>query len=90
MKSRTHGAETRWTLKGETITVFIPMTWKRRGGQKVIIAADGSDTWALAKLQPKEMLIPALARAQRWVRLSRGHSRPPSRSPKNRISPRLP
>ena len=40
MKSRTHGAETTWTLKGDTITVFIPMTWKRRGGQKVIIAPE--------------------------------------------------
>jgi hypothetical protein len=30
--------------------VFIPMTWKRLGGQKVIIVPDGSDAWALAKL----------------------------------------
>ena len=31
MKSRTQGAETNWELDGDTITVFIPMTWKRRG-----------------------------------------------------------
>jgi hypothetical protein len=32
VKSRTRGTETTWTLHGDTITVFIPMTWKRRGG----------------------------------------------------------
>ena len=69
MKSRTHGAETNWMLDGETITVFIPMTWKRRGGQKVIIAPDGSDAWAPAKARPDETLIRALARAHRWNRM---------------------
>jgi hypothetical protein len=48
VKSRTHGTETNWRLDGEIITVFIPMTWKRRGGQKVIIAPDGDDAWAPA------------------------------------------
>ena len=66
MKSRTQGTETSWTLAGDTITVFIPMTWKRRGGQKVIIAPDGSDAWAPAKARPDETLIRALARAHRW------------------------
>ena len=28
---------------GSTITVFVPMTWRRRGGRKVIIAPPGSD-----------------------------------------------
>jgi hypothetical protein len=69
LKSRTHGAETNWTLDGETITVFIPMTWKRRGGRKVIIAPDGSDAWAPAKPRPDETLIRALARAHRWNRM---------------------
>jgi hypothetical protein len=69
LKSRTHGAGTNWTLDGETITVFIPMTWKRRGGQKVIIAPDGSDAWAPAKSRPDETLIRALARAHRWNRM---------------------
>ena len=69
MKSRTHGAETNWTLDGETITVFIPMTWKRRGGQKVIIAPDGGGAWAPAKPRPDETLTRALARAHRWNRM---------------------
>jgi hypothetical protein len=69
MKSRMHDAGTNWTLDGATITVFIPMTWKRRGGQKVIIAPDGGDAWAPAKPRPDETLVRALARAHRWKRL---------------------
>ena len=70
MKSRMNGTETNWTLDGDAITVFIPMTWKkRRGGQKVIIAPDGSDAWASAKPRPDETLIRALARAHRWNRM---------------------
>jgi hypothetical protein len=38
-----------WVLDGETITVFIPMTWKRRGGQKVIIAPEGGDALGAGK-----------------------------------------
>jgi hypothetical protein len=58
-----------WRLDGDTITVTIPMTWKRRGGRKVIIAPDGGDAWAPAKPRPDETLIRALARAHRWKRL---------------------
>jgi hypothetical protein len=69
LKSRAKSRGDTWALDGQTITVFIPMTWKRCGGQKVITAADGSDTWALAKLRPDEALIRALARAHRWNRM---------------------
>jgi hypothetical protein len=70
MKSRTQGrGGSSWTLDGETVTVFIPMRWKRRGGQKVIIAPDGGDAWAPTKARPDETLIRALARAHRWKRL---------------------
>lgn len=58
-----------WDFDGKTITVYIPMTWKRRGGRKVIIAPDGSNAWAPAKARPDETLIRALARAHRWKRL---------------------
>jgi hypothetical protein len=45
------------------------MTWKRRGGQKVIVAPDGADAWAPAKPRPDETLVRALARAHRWKRM---------------------
>lgn len=55
-----------WELDGSTIVVHIPMTWKRLGGRKAIIAPDGSAAWAPAKPRPDETLIRALARAHRW------------------------
>jgi hypothetical protein len=69
LKSRAKDNGNNWTLDGETITVFIPMTWKRRGGQKVIIAPNGGDAWAPTKARPDETLIRALARAHRWNRM---------------------
>jgi hypothetical protein len=50
------------------------MTWKRRGGRKVIIAPYGSDAWAMARPRPDETLIRALARAHRWKRMLDGGS----------------
>src|SRR5512147_1784961 len=55
-----------WEFNGSSITVRIPMTFKRCGGRKVIIAPDGGDAWVPAKPRPDETLIRALARAHRW------------------------
>ena len=66
MTSKRTMAGENWELDGKTIIVRIPMTWKRRGGRKVIVAPDGGDAWAPAKPRPDETLIRALARAQRW------------------------
>ena len=66
MKAKPRIAGDNWELDGTTIIVHIPMTWKRLGGRKAIIAPDGSAAWALAKPRPDETLIRALARAHRW------------------------
>jgi hypothetical protein len=53
---------------GSTLTVFVPMTWRRRGGRKVIVAPPGAADWA----PPPKIdgaLVKALARAHRWRRL---------------------
>ena len=55
---------------GSTITVFVPMTWRRRGGRKVIIAPPGCDDWAPPRID--NTLVKALARAHRWQRLLEG------------------
>ena len=69
MKTKRKVAGKDWEFDGSTITVRIPMTWKRHGGRKVIIAPDGGDAWAPAKPRADETLIRALARAHRWKRL---------------------
>jgi hypothetical protein len=53
---------------GSTITVFVPMVWRRRGGRKVIVAPPGCDGWAPPP-RINNTLIKALARAHRWQRL---------------------
>jgi ParB-like chromosome segregation protein Spo0J len=53
---------------GGTITVFVPMAWRRRGGRKVIVAPPGSDAWA-SPPKVDSVLLKALARAHRWRRL---------------------
>jgi hypothetical protein len=60
--------EIRLSPDGSTITVFLPMAWRRRGGRKVIVAPPGCDDWAPP---PKidDALVKALARAHRWRRL---------------------
>jgi hypothetical protein len=61
-------ADVRLSPDGSTITVFVPMAWRRRGGRKVIVAPPGGDDWAPP---PKfdRALVKALARAHRWQRL---------------------
>ena len=61
-----------WEFDGKTITVHIPMNWKRRGGRKVIIAPDGGDAWAPAKPRPDETLIRALAQGASVEAIDRG------------------
>ena len=60
-------SEFRLSPDGSTITVFVPMALRRRGGRKVIVAPPGCDDWAPP---PKidRALVKALARAHRWQR----------------------
>ena len=44
---------------GETITVHIPMTFKKRGGRKLVVTPDGAE-WAP---RPRGANVKALARA---------------------------
>ena len=68
MKKKRMVAGKDWEFDGSTVTVHIPMAWKRRGGRKVIISPDGGGAWAPQKPRPDETLIRALTRAHRWKR----------------------
>ena len=61
-------SEIRLSPDGSTITVFLPMPGRRRGGRKIIVAPDGCDDWAPPP-RIDNTLIKALARAHRWRRI---------------------
>ena len=53
---------------GRTITVRVPISIRKRGGRKVVLAPDGttSDTRQLFCRQPDNAMVKAIARAFRW------------------------
>ena len=52
---------------GDAITIHIPMTFRKRGGRKLIMTPDGTP-WA-PRPQVDNAMVKALARAFRWQRL---------------------
>ena len=54
----------------QMLTVHIPLTVRRRGGRKVVIAPDGTEAHAVsATARIDSTLVKALARAFRWRRM---------------------
>ena len=54
---------------GKTLTVQIPMTFKTRGGRKLVVSPDGMPSWAEPKTRIDNTMVKALARAFRWRKL---------------------
>jgi hypothetical protein len=54
---------------GSTLTVRVPLTFRKRGGRKVVIAPYGSDSWAPPRARIDNTMVKALARAFRWRKL---------------------
>jgi hypothetical protein len=54
---------------GSTLTVRVPLTFRKRGGRKLVIAPNGSDSWAPPRSRIDNTMIKALARAFRWRKL---------------------
>ena len=52
---------------GETITVHIPLTFRKRGGRKLVVTPDGA-TWA-PRPRVDNAMVKALARAFRWRKM---------------------
>ncbi len=50
------------------LTVTVPMTFRKRGGRKLVIAPNGADAWALPRARIDNTMVKALARAHRWKR----------------------
>jgi hypothetical protein len=52
---------------GETIVVHIPMTFRRRGGRKLVVTPDGAECAPRPRVD--NAMVKALARAFRWRRM---------------------
>jgi hypothetical protein len=55
------------SVDGETITVHIPITFRKRGGRKLVVTPDGAE-WA-PRPRVDNAMVKALARAFRWRRM---------------------
>jgi hypothetical protein len=54
---------------GRTLIIQVPMTFKTRGGRKLVISPDGVPSWAKPRIRIDNTLVKALARAFRWRKL---------------------
>jgi hypothetical protein len=52
----------------QVITVRVPLTLRRRGGRKLVIAPEGG-TWAPPRRRVDNAMVKAIARAFRWRKL---------------------
>ena len=52
---------------GDTITVHIPLTFRKRGGRKLVVTPDGAE-WA-PRPRVDNAMVKALARAFRWRKM---------------------
>ena len=56
-------------MGGEVISIEIPMTFKKRGGRKVIVLPDGSHGHPSPAATIDNAMVKAIARAFRWQKL---------------------
>jgi hypothetical protein len=54
---------------GSTLTVRIPLIFRKRGGRKLVIAPNGSDSWTPPRPRVDNTMVKAIARAFRWRKL---------------------
>ncbi len=54
---------------GRTLIVHVPMTFKTRGGRKLVVSPDGVPSWARPRTRIDNAMVKALARAFRWRKL---------------------
>ena len=58
--------DARLSPDGRTLAIHVPMTFKTRGGRKLVVSPDGVPSWATPRSRVDNTLVKALARAFRW------------------------
>jgi hypothetical protein len=61
-------ADAHLSLDRLSLTVRVPMTFKTRGGRKLVISPNGIPSWAKPRARIDNTMVKALARAFRWRR----------------------
>jgi hypothetical protein len=56
------------SIGSDSVTVRVPMTFRKRGGRKQVIAPDGQ-TWMPSRTRIDNTMVKALARAFRWRKM---------------------
>ena len=51
---------------GQVVTVSLPLSLRKRGGRKQVVAPEGSAPWLGCQARVDGTLVKALARAHRW------------------------
>ena len=54
---------------GGSLTVRMPLTFRKQGGRKRVVAPDGSKGWTAPRQHVDTTVLKALARAHRWQRM---------------------
>ncbi len=60
------GIPTATSDSGRSLTVQVPLAFRKRGGRKRVVAPDGTPSLASARPQVHSTLVKAIARAHRW------------------------
>ena len=54
---------------GQTLTIEVPFTIRKRGGRKQVITPDGASAWVSPRARIDSAMIKAIARGFRWRKL---------------------
>jgi hypothetical protein len=54
---------------GETLTVSLPLQFRRRGGRKQVVLAEGQSAQVFGQARIDNTLVKAIVRAHRWQRM---------------------
>lgn len=54
---------------GRTVTVRVPLSFRKRGGRKLVIAPEGGVPWVPPRTRVDNAMVKAIARAFRWRKL---------------------
>ena len=57
------------TSQPHTLTVRVPLVFRKRGGRTQVVTPDGSDSWAPTRPRVDNTMVKAIARAHRWKRM---------------------